>query len=205
MLDSRALLVERAAEARELALTACEACGRRRDGFRERVQPFSEVVDFLLHAGDALVCRPRWTLCRELGNGAAKLLDGGCVGARPEVSKGALESRPLLLELPAQNRDLTVRAGVRRGSRVHRRGERREPVGENIDAIRETLLELRIPLRPGLERAPELLERLLVPGDRARAHLGVELLDPGCERLDTLAEEVLDDLVDRRAVARFAT
>src|SRR5206468_4286173 len=83
--------------------------------------------------------------------------------------------------------------------------ESRQAVGEDVDPLGETLLELRIALRPRLERLAELLQRVLVAGDCRRAELGVELLNPACERLDPLAEELLDDLVDRRTVARFAT
>ena len=79
-----------------------------------------------------------------------------------------LDALRVLVELLAQRGDLAVLARERGGGRRDGRGQSGEPVGEDVDAVRQSLLELRVVLRQRLDRASQLSGRLLVTRRRAR-------------------------------------
>ena len=187
---ARVAVLEPRAERRELALLAGELCGRRRDRLRERVEALGEHVDVGCDRFDAPVAGVARALGRKGRDRPAEL---GDVGARPRLAKVAherLDAGGARLELTAESGDLAVLARERGGRHVDRLGEGRKAVGEDVDPLGDSLLELRVVLVPRLERLRELLQSLRVAGDGRGTKLCLDVRDPACERLDACGERV---------------
>ena len=153
----------------ELTFAAGEPRRGRRDGLAEGVDALGEVVDLRPEPVDACVARAR--------QGARSERRGRRLAASRAprrstllvaVARERLDALRVLVELLAQRGDLAVLARERGGGRRDGGGEGGEPVGEDVDAVRQALLELRVVLRERLDRAPQLLRPSSRRPSRAR-------------------------------------
>ena len=157
---------------------------RRRDGRGHRVDALCEHRELRAELLDAAFQAAWQLLLRELGERALHL--GQLRGILPSlgVRQGSLKASCTRVEIAAELSDLAV-LGRERGRRGRNRaGQRLEPVGDDVDLVRHSLLELLVALRERLDRSPELLQRLLVDGRCGRTKLRVDVVDARDERAD---------------------
>jgi len=189
-LGTSVAFLETRAERDQLAFLARERCGCRGGRLRKRVETLGDDVHIRRDRVDPALGGCRGPLGGERGDGLAQIGDVRVRAAPAQVVDERLDPSSAGFELAPELGDLTVLAGKRCGSRIHRSGKRREAISEDVDAVRDPRLELRVVLRPCFERFGELLQRFRVSGDRGRTELGLEVRHPGCERVDPRVERV---------------
>jgi hypothetical protein len=193
------------AKSGELALSSRKARGRRRHRRGEGVHALGEPFDLAAEPVEPVVARLR-SLRGEGCQGRADLLQLAGAASATELGPQRVELGAALVELAAEGRDVPILARERCGGDRDRGGEGGETICEDVDPVRQATFELGVVLGRGLDRTAELLRGLLIAREElGRANPGIDLVDPGRDRLNALLERAAEAVAIAVRKARHAS